>query len=151
MKNLTLLILALTVLGVGQTLQRWTAIKEMTGAIPNYPGLTIETYASEVARGDDYVKVKLRVVFPQGAPAELLRGTMPRGFDISSIERAEGRLKLSCKDLTVKPEPHTEIYQFNGKRHRIKERAFTIPSGHILEGYFCEKGDAPSGPPRLKP
>lgn len=148
LKPLTLILL----LAISAFAQDWKQIKEMSGDIPNHPGLTIEVFAAEIARGDDLVKLRLRTDFPNGAPVDLFRQSAPPGFDISSISRIESKLELNCATLTVKPSNATaDVYQFNGKRIKSKEPPFQIESGNILAVYFCEQGEAPKTAPTLKP
>lgn len=149
----TLLILAILVFPFNTFAQstEWKAIKEMSGEIPDNPGLTIETYASEIARGGDVVKLVMRFDFPAGAPFSIFRDAVPRGFDVSSIDRFQGRIELNCETLVVTPNKSTgEVFQFNGKRLKSKEPPFKIESGHILAQYFCEQGEAPTKAPTLK-
>lgn len=149
------LILALAVIVSAQSLPTddlpWKLIKEMSGEIPDHTGLTIEVYGAKIARGDDLVKLSIRFDFPWGAPASLFKGNAPRGFDVSSVARFQGRIELNCKTLEVKPVGGGDVYQFNGKRHKSKEPPFQIESGHIFATYFCEQGEAPTKAPTLKP
>lgn len=130
----------------------WRLIKEMSGDIPDHPGLTIETYGAEVARGDDKVKLKVRMAFPNGSPGDLLRKHVPTGIDPSSIDRVEGGIELDCKSLTVKPmKGQADVYQFNGNHFKSKEPPFKIADSHVFAQYFCEQPSTPTGTPTLKP
>lgn len=131
----------------------WKLIKEMSGDIPNHPGLTVKTYGAEIARGGDLIKLSIKVGFPYGAPVSVFKDNVPHGFDVSSIERIEGRLELNCQTLVVRPvKASASIYQFSGKRFKSKEPPFTIESGNILATYFCERGGpVTTEPPKLKP
>jgi len=133
----------------------WKLIKEMSGEIPDHPGFTLEFRAAEIARGNDLVKLVLRVDMPRGAPVDLFRDNVPRGFDVSSINRIEGRLEFNCKTLVLKAVNDSGvIYQFNGKRHKSKELPFKIDAdsrGAVFSQYFCERGEAPTVAPQLKP
>lgn len=131
----------------------WIAIKEMSGSINDHPGLTVKTSATQIARGGDIIKVLFRMEFPEGAPMDIFRDAMPRGFDVSSIVRVEGRLQLNCATLVVKPLGSTaEVYQFNGKKHKTKEPPFKVGSANIFAQYFCEQPSAPATEaPTLKP
>lgn len=150
-----LLILLLTVSAQAQQLEDikdWKLIKEMSGEIPDHPGLTIEMYAAQIARGDSRVKLIVKAEFPGGAPRDLLKDHVPHGFDASSISTMVFKVEFDCDTLTVKAVNNSgEIYQFNGKRYKSKEPPFTIESGHILSQYFCERGTAPTKAPVLKP
>lgn len=124
----------------------------MSGDIPNHPNLTIEVYASEIARGEDTVKLILRADFPNGAPVDLFRQNAPFGFDISSISRMVFKAKFNCKTLTMTTVSNSgEIYQFNGKKLKSKEPPFAVKEGDIFEKYFCERGEKPTQAPTLKP
>lgn len=130
----------------------WKLIKEMSGDIPDNPGLTIETYAAEVARGDSLVKLKVKFEFPHGAPYNLLKDNVPLGFDISSISRFVFKAEFNCDTLVMKASQNSgEVYQFNGKRYKSKEPPFPLTSGHIFVNYFCERGEKPTVAPTLKP
>ena len=129
----------------------WKLIKEMSGDIFNQKGLTANTYAARIARGNELVKLSIRIDYPQGAPVSVFKDHAPRGFDISSIASMVFRIELNCKTLTIKPKGGGEVYQFNGKRHKSKEVPFKIESSHILAVYFCEQGEAPTKAPTLKP
>lgn len=143
-----LLLLILMLIPSGE----WKHIRELSGDIPDHPGLTLEVYVSEIARGDDLVKLSMRADFPGGAPIDVFKANVPHGFDASSITRIQTRLELNCRTLVVKPvKGSAEIYQFNGKKHKSKEPPFTIQDGHLLASYFCERGDAPKVAPTLKP
>lgn len=130
---------------------QWIQIKEMSGPVPDHPGITVEFYAREIKRSNDRVRLLVRADFPGGAPVNLFKGNAPSGFDISSISRFEGRVELDCRSLTVKPmSGSADLYQFNGKKHKSKEPPFNIQDGHIFEKYFCERGSAPTVAPTLK-
>lgn len=153
-----LLILALALPVSAQSIKEleqikdWKFIQEMSGPIPDHPGLTMEIYAAQIARGGDIIKAAFRVDFPGGAPVEPFRPNLPHGFDISSISRMMGKLELNCKTLTVRPfGKEGYFYQFNGRRHKTKEPSFQISSGNILARYFCEDGSTPAKAPTLKP
>jgi hypothetical protein len=144
-----LLILALTISVSAQT--DWKLIKEMSGEIPDHPGLTAEFYAAEIARGDSLVKLLIRMDFPWGAP-KFPKATYPTGFDASSISRFEFKVEFNCDTLVMKPvNGSSEVYQFNGKRHKSKEPPFPLDAGHVFVTYFCERGEAPTKAPTLKP
>lgn len=148
MKLLALAILLL----LPQTEPKWIPIKEMSGPIPDHPGLTIETYATQIARREDGVRLQLRWDWPYGTPYELFKDHVPRGFDPSSIARFTFKADLNCQTLTVKAIGGTgEVRQFNGKKHKSKESPVSIPSGHIFAQYFCEQGTKPTEAPKLKP
>lgn len=135
-----------------EKIKDWKLIKEMSGEIPNHPGISLEMYAAQIARGEDIVKLAFRADFPNGAPVALFRENAPRGFDISSIVRFVGKLEFNCATLEIKPSGGSGyIYQFNGKRLKSKEPPFTIPSGHVFAQYFCERGTPPTQRPTLKP
>ena len=124
----------------------------MSGDIPDHPGLTIETYASEIARDGDIIKLKVRFDFPGGAPVEPFKGYVPFGFDISSISRVEMGVKFDCKTLVVTPpKGSSDVYQFNGKKLKSKEPPIPIKEGHVFEKYFCERGGPATVAPTLKP
>jgi tetratricopeptide (TPR) repeat protein len=65
----------------------WKLIKEMSGEIPDHPGFTLEFRVAEIARGNDLVKLLMRVDMPGGAPVDLFRDNVPRVFDVSSFNR----------------------------------------------------------------
>ena len=130
----------------------WKSIKEMSGEIPDNPGLTILTSASQIARDGDNVKVAFRFEFPGGAPWSVFRESVPSGFDVSSISKIEGRLELDCVTRTIRAKGNSAyIYQFNGKRFKSKEPPFRVEEGNILAAYFCETGTKPTVAPKLKP
>lgn len=146
-----LLILAF-ILSVAAQTAEWKPIKEMSGEIPDHPGITLNVSASEIARGNDLVKLRIRFDFPDGAPYDLFRNNAPVGFDVSSVVRIESRIELNCKTFIVKPAGSSaDVYQFNGKKLKSKEVPIAISSGHIFAQYFCEQGLAPTAAPRLKP
>ena len=133
--------------------QNWKPIKEMSGEIPNHPGLTIEIYAAQIERGDNVTKLRIRFDFPWGSPGDLLKENVPWGTDPTSISRVEGGFEFNCKTLIVKPDKASaDVYQFNGKKFKSKEPPFSLDSGHILFQYFCEQPSASvsTGPPVLK-
>lgn len=135
-----------------EKIKDWKLIKEMSGDIPNHPGIILDLYAAEIARHDEVVKLAFRADFPNGAPMDLFKGSMPQGFDISSITRIVGKLEFNCETLQVVPLGGSAYaYQFNGKRYKSKEAPFALDSGHILFAYFCERGDTPTKAPTLKP
>lgn len=150
-----LIILALAVAIVAQSPSanlEWKLIKEMSGEIPNHPSLIIELYAARVARGDDKVKLMLKMEFPNGSPREFFRQHVPHGTDPTSIAKIEGAVEFNCRTLVVKPIKSTaNVYQFNGKKFKSKEPPFGLDSGHIFAQYFCEQGEAPTKAPTLKP
>lgn len=129
----------------------WKLIQEMSGEIPNQPGITMEVYGARIMRGNDLVKLSVRFDFPFGAPVDVFKGSVSRGFDVSSVTRMAFKIEMNCKTLTVKPIGGGHIYQFNGKRHKSKEPPFKIASGHIFASYFCEQGEKPTKAPTLKP
>lgn len=129
----------------------WKLIKEMSGEVPNHPGITVNFYAAEIARSDNQIRLLMKAEFPDGAP-QIEGATYPRGFDTTSISRMEGKLKFNCDTLIVKfINGSAEIYQFNGKKLKSKELPFALNSGHILFQYFCERGERPKTAPILKP
>jgi len=145
-------ILILLLLAIPAHAQEWKPIKEMSGPIPDHPGITIETSASQIARGGDIVKLRFRADFPWGSPGDLVRNLVPWGFDPTSISRVEFKLLFNCQSLTVTPVTGSaDVYQFNGKKHKSKEIPVQIPSGHIFAQYFCEQGSKPITAPVLKP
>jgi hypothetical protein len=144
-----LLILALATVAAAQELQ-WKPIREMSGEIPNHPGVTVEFSAAEIARRDDGVKLILRAEFPWGAPSDLIKVPASE-LDVTSLFRFTGRMDFNCRTLVVKPDGGGEAMQFNGKKHKTKESPFSIPQSHILSQYFCERGSAPTEAPTLKP
>ena len=149
MKTL-LLILCLATSAAAQ--QDWKLLKEMSGDIPDHPGLTVEAYASEIRRGEDRVRLQVKIEFPGGAPRDMLQPYVPWGFDASSITRMVAKIDFNCKTLEVRPvNGSAEVYQFNGKKHKSKEPPFKIDYGHIFAIYFCERGTTPKTPPKLKP
>lgn len=132
--------------------QDWKLIKEMSGDIPNHSGLTVETYGAEIARGEETVKLLMRIDFPNGAPYAMFRDNVPRGFDVSSISQMTFKAEFNCKTLVMKPVGGTgKVYQFNGKKHKSKEPPFNLDAGHIFVNYFCERGEVPTKAPILKP
>lgn len=124
----------------------------MSGPVTDSPGLRVETYASEIKRSEHIIKVGVRIDFPDGAPSNVFKNAdTPRGFDISSISRIEGRLTLDCNTLTIKPEKGSaRVYQFNGNSFKSKEPSFAISSAHIFAQYFCEQGTTPTTAPSLR-
>ena len=149
MKTL-ILIVALAVSVSAQT--EWKQIKEISGDVPNHPGLTWQTHAAEIARGGQRLKLKVRFSFPNGAPVELFRKNAPAGFDISSISHLIVRADFNCDTLVMKPVGNSgEIYMRNGKRHKSKESPFNVAAGHVFVKYFCERQEAkPIAPPTLR-
>lgn len=140
---LLILCLAFTV-----SAQEWKPIKEMSGVIAGSP---LEVSATRIARNGDVIRLLFRVDFPDGAPWEVFRNNVPSGFDVSSVSKIEGGLKLDCKTLKVKPEKGTaRVYQFNGNSFKSKEPPFAINSGHIFALYFCEQGTIPTVAPTLR-
>lgn len=148
MKTL-LLILIFYSAGMAQE-PEWKLIKEMSGEIPDHPGLTIEFYAAEVSRGDDLVKLLLRMNMPWGAPRDIFKPAFPPGFDISSVTRIEAKAEFNCDTLVMKVKKNSsEVYQFNGRRLKSKEPPFTVEQSNVFVRYFCERGPAPTTKPRL--
>jgi hypothetical protein len=145
-----LLILCLATYAAPQK-PEWKLLKEMSGEIPDHPGLTVETRASQIARGDDTVKLQIRWDFPWGAPRDLLKDHVLWGFDPSSISRVETKIQFNCKTLTVKSEKYSDVYQFNGKKLKSRDYPFSIDYNHIFAEYFCERGETPKKAPALKP
>lgn len=134
-----------------EKIKNWKLIKEMSGEVPNHPGLTVEFRAAEIARGDDVVKLIWRMDFPWGSPGDLLKEHVPHGFDPTSISRVESRVELNCKTHVVNPVTNSaDVYQFNGKQHKSKEQPFSVKSWDIFFTYFCEQGEAPTKAPTLK-
>lgn len=130
----------------------WKQIKEFSGDIPNNPGLTLQTSASEITRGDDIVKLLVRFDMPQGAPWSVFRNSAPSGFDVSSVTRVEGKIELNCRTHTIKAIRNSaEVYQFNGRKFKSKEPPFQIPPANVFAQYFCEQGTVPTQEPVLKP
>lgn len=145
-------LLIILLLAITTTAQDWKPIKEMTGEIPNHPGLTAQVYAAEIARGDGLVKVLFRVDYPEGAPVSVFRNNVPVGFDVSSINRIVLKFEFNCDTLVMKTTNESAtVYQFNGKKHKSKEPPFTVGSGNMWSRYFCERGEAPTKAPTLKP
>lgn len=148
-------ILALAVSAQAQKLEDikdWKLIKELSGEIPDHPGLTVELRAAQIARGDDTVKLVIRMDYPGGAPYDIFKNAVPHGFDPSSISRIVGKIQLNCKTRFVIPINNSaEIYQFNGKKYKSKEQPFSVDSWHIFFTYFCEEGKTPTVAPKLKP
>lgn len=151
-----LLILALALSASAQDIKDiekikdWKLIQEMTGEIPDHPGIKLEMYAAQIARGDNVIKLAFRADFPNGAPIDLFRDHVPRGFDISSITRIVGKLEFDCETLRVVPMGRAAYaYQFNGRRYKSNEIPFALDSGNILFKYFCERGPAPTTAPKL--
>lgn len=131
-----------------QSPSEWKSIKEMSGYVSGVP---MNTSAMKIARSGDVIKLLFRVEFPNGAPWEMLRENVPVGFDVSSISRIEGGLKLDCKSLKIKPEKNSaRVYQFNGNSYKSKEPPFAIQSGNVFAQYFCEQGTAPTTAPTLR-
>ena len=144
--KLLLLILAL------QTPLEWKVIKEMSGNIPNHPGLTVVTSATQIKRSEYTTKLLLRADFPYGAPIDVFRDSAPHGFDVSSIVRMEAHVELDCRSNKITPTGGAGyLYQFNGKKIKSKEPPFNVSDGHIFAEYFCEKGTKPTTRPTLKP
>lgn len=133
--------------------QEWKLLKEMSGDIPDHPGITVEVYASQIARAGDRVKLQLRVEYPNGAPRDIFQPYVPWGFDASSISKMLAKVEFDCKTLIVKPVGGSaEIYQFNGKKLKSKEPPFKIDYGNIFARYFCEReSESPKKAPVLKP
>jgi hypothetical protein len=120
--------------------QEWRPIKEMSGAIPDNPGLTMQISVAQIARGEDRIKLLLKAEFPYGAPRDLFKANVPWGFDPTSISTVIGRLDFNCTTLVVKPvKGSAEVYRFNGERFKSKEPSFAIVPEHILSQYFCER------------
>lgn len=151
-----LLILALTAGVVAQEpiegITDWKFIKEVSGKIPNHPGLTVEVYAARFSHGNGKIKLITRFDFPNGAPVGVFKNNVPVGFDISSINRMIFKWEFNCDTLMMKAVKNSgEVVQFNGKRHKSKEPPFRVDAGNLFVGYFCERPSAPSKtPPKLK-
>lgn len=132
--KILLFILALAFAVNAQEKLEWKLIPEMSGPIPDHPGLSIEMYAARIARGDKNTKVSVRIELPNGAPVDLFHksgASVPLGFDVSSITRMTLRVSLNCETLVLKPVGGSaEIYQFNGKHFKSKEPPFKIDDGH---------------------
>lgn len=143
----------LLILVVSVSAQEWKLIKEMSGEIPDHPGLTIQTHAAEIARGDDIIKLKVRFSFPDGAPFEMFRKNAPPGFDLSSISYFIFKAEFNCDTLVMKAVNNSgEVYMANGRRHKSKEPPFNVDAGNIFVKYFCEREESkPTRPPTLKP
>jgi hypothetical protein len=138
-------------LAVTASAQDWKLIKEISGEIPNHPGLTIETYAAEIARDEDIIKLKIRFDLPYGPPVDWFQGTN-QGFDVSTISRLEVGVRLDCKTLVITtPKGSSDVYRSNGQKLKSKEPPFAIKEGHVFEKYFCERGEKPTKAPTLKP
>lgn len=147
MKPLLLILL----LAASASAQDWKEIKEMSGEIPNHPGLSVEFYAAEIARGDQKVKLMVKAEFPNGAPVDVFRGTVPFGFDISSVNKLVFKVEFNCDTLVMKTIKNSgELYQFNGTKHKTKEPPFGVNEGHVFVSYFCERGKKPTSAPTLK-
>jgi hypothetical protein len=145
------LILILAFTAHAQKPEDWKLIKEMSGEIPNHPGLTVNWYAAEIARGDNLVKLIVKAEFPGGAP-RFEGATYPHGFDPTSITRMEMKSEFNCDTLTFKAvKGSSDVYQFNGKKLKSQETPFPLSAGHIFVQYFCERGEAPKIAPTLKP
>ena len=130
---------------------QWKAIKEASHEIEGNKGLTIETYAAQIRRNEDIVKLYIRFDFPWGFPRDAAPNIASSNFDVTSISRIVGRLELNCKTLTVKPDGSAaDVYQFNGKKHKSKELPFTLPPASLFADYFCETGTKPTTAPTLK-
>jgi hypothetical protein len=152
-----ILFLIITGAAYGQSVKdldklEWKPIKEMSGPFPNHPGITVEVFASEIARRDDGVRLRLRFDFPWGSPVGAFQGKVPHGFDPSSIQRVEAQVDFNCKTLTLTPvKKSAEVTQFNGHKTKSKEPPFAVTESHVFGSYFCERGDAPKIAPTLKP
>lgn len=147
-----LLILALAFCVSAQDTKDWKLIKEMSGDIPDHPGLTVEVRAAQIARGDDGIKVMIRADFPWGSPDDLFRDRVPHGLDPTSISRIEGQIKLNCATRVVTPVAGSaDVYQFNGKKYKSREPPFSAKSWNVAFLYFCEDGTTPIKAPTLKP
>lgn len=134
-----------------EQIKDWKPIKEMSGDIPDHPGLTIEVSAAQIMRAEHTVKLLVKMEFPWGSP-RIPGATYPRGFDTSSISRVIFRVELNCETLRLKPlTGGADLYQFNGKHLRSEEMPLTVESGHVFEQYFCERGEVPTKAPTLKP
>jgi hypothetical protein len=149
MKTLILILLLAGVV-TAQDYQ-WKHLKELSGEVPNHPGITFQTYAAEIQRGGDRIRLIWKVEFPWGAPYDVFKDNVPWGFDPSSVAKFQARLDFNCATRNVKAVGGSgEIYQFNGKRHKTKEPPFTAPPANIFTLYFCEQGQAPTVAPTLK-
>ena len=131
-----LLILALAI-GVSAQTPEWKLIKELTGEFPDRPNAPQEFRVAEIARGDDLVKLMVRVDFPNGM------------FDHAEIRRIEFKAEFT---LVLKPiNKSAEIYLSNGKHVKSKEAPTMLDAGRTFVGYFCERGETPTKAPTLKP
>lgn len=129
----------------------WKALEEMSGEIPNNPGLIQKVYAAQIARNNNEIKLLIRIDFPWGSP-KFPGATYPPGFDTTSIRHILFRVGLNCETLIVKPiTGSASVYRFDGKRLDSKEAPVTLESGHVFAEYFCERGEAPKKAPVLKP
>lgn len=147
-----LIIFALSVTAGAQT-PNWKLIKEMSGEAV---GVKIETYAAQIARDGDIVKVSVDFRLANGLPSNICDDggcTIPRGVDTSEIRGMTARVILNCSNSTVTAEKGKgEIYMSNGKHYPSKEPPFSLKNGHIFPGYFCEQASAaPTTAPKLKP
>jgi hypothetical protein len=144
-------LLLILLLAVSAHAQDWKLIKEMSGDIPNHNGLTVEVYAAEIARGDDKVKLLMKIEYPWGSP-RFEGATYPQGFDVTSIARILTKVEFNCETLEVKPiKGSTEIYTVSGQKHKSREAPFNIKESHIFSQYFCERGMRATIAPTLKP
>jgi hypothetical protein len=154
MKTLILLLI-ITGGAYGQSVKdldklEWKPIKEMSGPIWGYEGLTVDVKVAAIARRDDGVKVVLRFDYPWGAPGNVFK-IYPHGFDLSSISRVVYKADVNCQSLTLTfLSNSTDVYQFNGKRHKSKEAPQTMTNQSDLVRYFCEQGSAPTVAPTLR-
>jgi hypothetical protein len=120
--------------------QEWRPIKEMSGPIPDNPGLIMQVSVAQIARGEDRIKLSVKAEFPYGAPRDVFKDNVPWGFDPTSISQIVGRLDFNCSTLVVKPiKGSTEVYRFNGEHFKSKEPPFSIVPTHIFSEYFCER------------
>lgn len=144
-------LILILVLAVSAAAQEWKRINELSGPLRDYPEFNTEFYATEISRGDDTVRLGMKLDFPQGLPFDLLRGKLPFGFDASSISRITSVVKFNCKSLKVKPvSGSAEIFTVSGQRMKSKEPPFAIEQGHIFSQYFCERGEKATQAPVLR-
>src|SRR5688572_30561389 len=131
-----LLILALAFSAHAQKPEDWKFIKELSGEIPDNPGLTVEVRAAQIARGGETVKLLWRIDYPWGSPGEIFKNVVPRGTDPTSISRIVSKIQLNCQTHVVTPITNSaEIYQFNGKKHKSKEQSFPLEAYHVVFAY----------------
>lgn len=145
-----LLLILAAALSVSAQTTEWKRLSELSGDIPDHPGLIVQVSATQIARAEDLIKLRLRLEYPNGAPYDIFKKSVPLDFDASSISRIEALVELNCKSLVVSPvKGSADVYQFTGKRHKSREFPFTINAGNVFAQYFCEQGEAPKIAPRL--